>query len=173
MVRAAPSGWWVCRAGYSRVRRSGVSLWQHLRHAGQGKLPVWRERHAVGVRPPGHCRGRGGRVHSAPPPPQDGPGQGFPLIWKRIFPNVSKYFRIRAGPANSKYSECIRIFPNMRRVSIRVLEGYGEDLLCCGGCTLGMLHTPSPRFFSSVNTSMPVPTPDEFPSEQATNSTIG
>ena len=99
--------------------------------------------------------------------------QGFPLIQKRIFLNISEYFRIRAGPANSEYSEYIRIFPNMRRVSIRGLGGYGEGLLCCGGCTLGMVHTRSPQFFSSVNTSMPVPTPDEFPSEQATASTIG
>ena len=43
--------------------------------------------------------------------------QGFPLIRKRIFPNISEYFRIRAGPANSEYSEYIRIFPNMRRVN--------------------------------------------------------
>ena len=73
--------------------------------------------------------------------------QDLPLIRKRIFLNIAEYFRTRAGPANTEYSECIGIFPNMKRVSIRVLGGYGEGLLCCGGCTLGMAHTPSTLFF--------------------------
>ena len=64
-------------------------------------------------------------------------------VLSKELPNIAAYAR----DSHSFGDEYFRIFPNMRRVSFRALGGYGEGFLCCVGCTLGMVHTPSTLIF--------------------------